>query len=442
MDIALSIVFTFVLIILNGFFACAEMAMINSRKPKLQQMASEGSKKASRALRVSGDTDKLLATIQIAITLIGFGASAVAATTIAAPVQTWFESLGIPWIVAIAAGLAVFVVTLLVAYVTLVLGELVPKRIALANSEKVAMGVSGVLVTFEKLLKPMVWLVSASTEGVAKIFGIKSVGEGTLVSEEEIKYLVDEQDTLLDQEKRMINEIFDLGDTIAREIMIPRVDVIAVEDDMTVRQVVDRMRGTGLSRLPVYHEIIDRIVGIAMLKDLLVSLIEDRDGEAIREYMRPAVFVPETKDILPLLSEMQIEHQQLVIVVDEYGGTSGLVTTEDIIEEIVGEISDEYDPDWKYITEISSDEWVIDGRLPVDDAIELGLPVEEGGDYETVAGWLMDTIDYVPQVGDVFDINGFRFTIQTMRRRRISLMRIVRSEQVDSSVSGGLSSGS
>ncbi len=442
MDTVLSIIFTIVLIIVNGFFACAELAMINFRKPKLQQMASEGSRKAARTLRISEDTDKLLATIQIAITLIGFGASAVAATTIAAPIETWFESLGIPWIVAIAAGLAVFVVTLLVAYVTLVIGELVPKRIALANSEKVAMGVSGVIAACEKLLKPMVWLVSSSTEGVARLFGIRSSGEGAVVSEEEIKYLVDEQDTLLDEEKRMINEIFDLGDTIAREIMIPRVDMIAVEDDMTVRQVVDRMRGTGLSRLPVYHETIDRITGIAMLKDLLVSLIEDRDGEAIREYARPAVFVPETKDILPLLSEMQIERQQLVIVVDEYGGTSGLVTTEDIVEEIVGEISDEYDPDWKYITEISPHEWVVDGRLPVDDAIEMGLPVEEGGDYETVAGWLMDTIDYVPQVGDFFDIKGFRFTIQTMRRRRISLMHIIRSEHEDSDPSEGLSSDS
>jgi putative hemolysin len=425
MDIAFSIIFTFVLVIFNGFFACAELATVNVRKPKLQQLASDGSKKAARTLEVSEDIDRLLATIQIAITLIGFGASAVAATTIAEPLQLWFESWGISWLAAIAPGFSVLVVTVVVAYVTLVLGELVPKRIALANSEKVAMGVSGALSTCEKLFGPMVWLVSVSTNGVARLLGIKST-DGSAVSEEEIKLLVDEQETLLDEEKRMINEIFDLGDTSAREIMVPRVDMIAVEDDMTVRQVVDRMRGTGLSRLPVYHETIDRIVGVAMLKDLLVSLIEDRDDEEISAYMRPAVFVPETKDILPLLSEMQNEHQQLVIVVDEYGGTSGLVTAEDIVEEVVGEIADEYDPDRKYITELSDGEWIIDGRLPVDDAMERGLPVMEGDDYETVAGWLMDTIDYVPQVGDVFEIEGFRFLIQAMRRKRISLMRVTR----------------
>jgi len=433
MDIALSIFFLLVLVLMNGFFSCAEMAMVNSRKTRLQQMADEGSKPAARTLAVGEDIDKLLATIQLAITLIGFGASAVAATNLSDPIATWLKGFGVAWLSAISGGLAVFIVTILVAYVTLVLGELVPKRIALAASERVAMGVSGTLSKVETALKPMVWLVSASTNGVARLLHVKEAESGTAVSEDEIKYLVDEQDTLLDEEKRMINEIFDLGDTVAREIMVPRVDMIVVEDDATVKQVIDRMRGTGRSRIPVYHETVDRIIGIALIKELLVPLMEDKEGDCIVDYVKPVTYVPETKDILPLLNEMQLDHQQLAIVVDEYGGTAGLVTTEDIVEEVVGEINDEYDPDRKYITELDEGEWLIDGRLPVDDAIEMGLPVEDAEDYDTVAGWLMDTIDYVPQVGDEFEINGFMFTVQAMRRRRISLMRISRLSAADAS---------
>lgn len=431
MDVALSLVFLFVLVVLNGYFSCAELAMVSARKPRLQQLADEGSKKASKTLAACEDVDKLLATIQLAITLVGFGASAVAATNLSNPIKYWLEGFDIPWLTAIGGGLAVFIVTILVAYVTLVLGELVPKRIALADSERVAMGVSSSLVGVEKALKPMVWFVSASTALVAKILHIKAAEDGSSVSEDEIKYLIDEQPSLLDEEKRMINEVFDLGDTVAREIMVPRVDMIVVEDDTTVRQVIDRMRGTGRSRIPVYHETVDRIIGVAMLKELLVPIIEDRDGDNIAGYVKPVSFVPETKDILPLLNEMQLDHQQLAIVVDEYGGTAGLVTTEDIVEEVVGEINDEYDPDRKYITSLGDGEWLIDGRFPVDDAIEAGLPVEDAEDYETIAGWLMDTIDYVPQVGDTFDISGFRFNVQAMRRRRISLMRVSRIDVPD-----------
>jgi putative hemolysin len=166
-----------------------------------------------------------------------------------------------------------------------------------------------------------------------------------------------------------------------------------------------------------------------MVKDLLVPLIDDREDEPITDYMRSPVFVPETKDILPLLGELQTSHQQIAIVVDEYGGTAGIVTVEDIVEEIVGDISDEYDPDNKYQTQLSENEWLIDGRLPADDAVELGFPVEEDEDYETIAGWLLDTIDSVPRVGDSFEVEGYVFKVQSMRRNRISLLRVTRLPQ-------------
>ncbi|MDR2956872.1 MAG: hemolysin family protein, partial [Coriobacteriales bacterium] len=327
-------------------------------------------------------------------------------------------------------------ITLIISYFSLVIGELVPKRIALANAEVTAMRVVGSIRLVERITRPVVSFLSASTDVLARMFGIKSADDRQTVSEDEIKYLVTEQDTLLDEEKRMIREIFDLGDTVAREIMTPRVDMMAIEDDATVMNAVNRMRGTGFSRLPVYHETPDRIIGIAMLKDLLAPLADDRSEDLVVGYIREAMIIPETKDILPLLGEMQTSHQQVAIVVDEYGGTAGIISIEDIVEEIVGEISDEYDPDNKYQTQLSENEWLIDGRLPTDDARELGLPVEEGDDYETIAGWLLDTIDSVPQVGDVFEIGSHTFKVQSMRRNRISMLRVTRNPEEDSEVVG------
>jgi len=289
----------------------------------------------------------------------------------------------------------------------------------------------GMIKLVERLTRPVVALLTASTNLIARLFGIKSADDRQNVSEEEIKFLVTEQDTLLDEEKRMIQEIFDLGDTVAREVMTPRVDMISIEDDTTVGSTINRMRGTGFSRLPVYNENPDRIIGIAMLKDLLVPLADDRVDDPITDYMREAMFVPETKDILPLLGEMQTSHQQVAIVVDEYGGTAGIISVEDIVEEIVGEIADEFDPDNKYQTQLSETEWLIDGRLPTDDALELGFPVSEGDSYETIAGWLLDTIDSVPQVGDSFEVEGFTFKVQSMRRSRISLLRVTYNPDSD-----------
>ena len=272
-------------------------------------------------------------------------------------------------------------------------------------------------------------LLSASTGLIAKILRIKSSEDRNEVSEEEIKYIVSEQESLLDEEKRMIHEIFDLGDTIAREIMIPRVDMTMVEDTASVADTLELMRQTGFSRLPVYHEDYDRIVGIAHIKELIGPLTEGKNNLCIAELMKDALFVPDTKDILPLLSEMKSAHQQMVIVLDEYGGTAGIITIEDIVEEIVGEIEDEYDPDNKYLTSLSESEWLIDGRYPIDDAIELGFPIENTDEYETMAGWLLDINDSLPHIGDVFEVDNWRFKVQSMRGRRIALIRVKKLEE-------------
>lgn len=426
--VALSLFVTFLLILANGFFSASEMALVNARHSRLQAAIDEGDEGAARALEVASNSDRLLATIQVFITLLGFFASAVSATTLSEPFSAWASStFGLEQ--SIGRPLATVVITLVVSYVSIVVGELLPKRMALSNPEGMASRLAGPVAACEKLARPLVWLTAASSNGLARLFGIPSAEERQDVSEEEIRYIVADADELLDDEKRMIHEIMELGDANAHDIMTPRADMIFAEDTDTVRQTLDRMRGTGYSRLPVFHEDHDRIVGVVMYKDLVPALLDGREDEAVGDYATEAYFVPETKDIFPMLSEMQTSRQQMAIVVDEYGGTDGLITVEDILEEIVGEIVDETDLENRYVTQLTEGEWLVDGNFPVEDAAELGWPLEESQDYDTLAGWLLDTVDTIPQVGDSFEVDGFRFEVRSMRRRRIQVVRVVQLEQ-------------
>ena len=240
------------------------------------------------------------------------------------------------------------------------------------------------------------------------------------VSEDEIRTMVADTGELEDEEKRMIHEVMDLADATAEEVMTPRVDMMMVGADETVRQAIDRMRGTGYSRLPVYRDDDDDIVGIVRYKDLIDPLLEGKEGELVADYAAEVGFVPESKNLLSLLNEMQTNRQQMVMVVDEYGGTAGLITIEDIVEEIVGEIVDETDFEDAFIKGLDSDSWCVKGSCPCEDAASAGFPVTAGDDYETVAGWLMDEFDCVPQLGDEFQKGDFSFKFRKMRRRRIS----------------------
>ncbi len=426
MEIGISLVVTFVLVLVNGYFSMSEMALVNVRQVLLQKEAEEGDKRAQRALDLAGDSGQLLATIQVAITLVGFFASAAAATNLSEPLASWLSSFGAEWLTFIAPGLAPVLITLAVSYLSIVVGELVPKRMALADAERVSKAVAGPLGVFQKVASPLVALTSASADALSRLLGVKDADERQSVSEDELRFMVADNDELLDDEKRMIHEIIDLGDMTVHEIMQPRVDMILIEDVDTVRQAIDRMRGTGYSRLPVYHEDIDRIVGIVHYKDLVAPLMDGKENEPVAGFAYDAMFVPETKDIFPLLAEMQTNRQQMAIVVDEYGGTDGLITIEDIVEEIVGEIEDETDRENPFIEQESEGVWLVDGRFPVEDAEALGWPVVDSDDYETIAGWLMSMLDSVPQTGDEFEFDGYRFRIQAMRRRRILTVRVER----------------
>lgn len=289
--------------------------------------------------------------------------------------------------------------------------------------------ICAVLIVGAILVTVFITLAAAAPQVLAQKFHLKFFEKEENVSEEEIKDMVADNDELLDDEKRMIHEIIDLGDMSVHEIMTPRVDMILVEDTETVRAAVDRMHGTGYSRLPVYHEDPDNVVGIAYFKDLVGPLLNGQENEEVGSYAYEPLFVPETKDVFPLLSEMQTNRQQMAIVVDEYGGTDGLITVEDIVEEIVGEIIDETDMESRFWVQLDENTWRVDGRLPVKDAMELGFPVEESDDYETIAGWLIDKADEVPAPGDEFKVQEFAFKVEKMRRSRISGIKVVKTQE-------------
>ena len=426
MEIAISIAVTFLLTLANGYFSASELAVVSAKRALLEPEAEEGNAAAKQALELAADSTDFLATIQVAITLVGFAASAFAATSLSEPFAAWMAVLGLG--ITVARPLATILITLAVSYFSIVVGELVPKRIALANPEGVAKSVSPVIRGFMTIVRPLVWLTSASANGLANLMGIKEP-EDAGASEEEIKYLVTDSNELTEEEKSMIHDVIELGDAKAREVMVPRVDMCAVEDTDSLFEVLDVMRETGFSRVPVYRDTIDRIVGIAHIKDLLEPILDNRnETEHIARFMRQASYVPETKNIMPLLSEMRSAHDQMVIVVDEYGGTAGVITIEDIVEEIVGEIEDEFDPDNKYLTQLSDTEWLVDGRFSIDDAIELGWPVEDNEEFETIAGFVLDVADRLPRPGDVIERDGYEFHVQSMRRRRVSMLRVVAPE--------------
>ncbi len=429
MDVAISILVTFLLTLANGFFSASEMAVVNAKRAVLEPEAEDGDKRAKSAIDLSSDSGQFLATIQVAITLVGFASSAFAATSLSDPLAKWLTTLGMP--AGIAGNIAVVAITLIVAYFSTVIGELVPKRIALSDAESVAKTVAGPIRAFMHLAAPLVWLTSTSADGLSKLLGIKSADERQEVSEEEIKYMVTDSEELSDQEKSMIHDVIDLGDTIAREVMIPRVDMTSVEDTSTLNHVLAVMRRTGYSRIPVFHGSVDRVIGIAHIKDIIRPILDEGKGEArVADFVRTATYVPDTKDIIPLLSEMQTSHEQMVIVVDEYGGTAGVLTIEDIVEEIVGEIEDEFDPDNKYLTKLSDREWLVDGRFSLDDAMDLGWPIEDNEEFETIAGYILELADKVPHPGDVFEKDGYTFRVQSMRGRRVSLLRVSAPEPV------------
>jgi len=414
-----------VLIALNGYFAAAEMSLIAARRSSLQASADRGSTRAKAALRLLDEPNRLLSTVSIAITLVGFSAASLAALTFERPLADVLRGLGISWITPLASGIAVFAVTIAITYLSLVFGELAPKRLGLQRAEKVALAVALPVTWISIAATPVVWFLGRSTDLFARVLGVRPGDARHGVTEEEIKLLVREQGTLRDEEKRMISEVFELGDTVAREVMVPRVDAEMIEDTLTAGEALAHFRRTGFSRIPVFHDDPDSVIGVALLKDLLGPISAGRHDDLVVRTMRPPAFVPETKPILDLLQEMRASHNHMVIVVDEHGGTAGIVTIEDIVEEVIGEIADEFDRDYRYINRVGDGVWMVDGRLPVEDAIEkLGLDLPESEEYDTVAGWVLTVLGHIPVVGERVSAGDAELRVQAVRQRRIARLRV------------------
>lgn len=386
-----------ILIGLNAFFAATEIAFISLNDVKIELKAKEGNKKAKKIKKMLDDPSKFLATIQIGITLAGFLSSAFASDTFADILAPKLYSL-IPIInLARWREISIIIITLILSYFTLVFGELVPKRIAMKYSEKLAFFAIGIIRAISIFTLPFVKLLTFSTNIITKIFGITGEEEEN-VSEEEIKMMVDvgeEKGTIEAGEKEMINNIFEFNDRIISEIMIPRTQVYALDMELTINEAIDMLNeDTRYSRIPIYDENIDNIKGIVYVKDMLLT--QKNRNTKLKNIAREATYVLESIYVDDVFRELKKNKKQIAVVVDEYGGTAGIVTMEDILEEIVGEIYDEYDIEEIKFKQIDSNTFLLDGETPIYEVEKLlGVDLPEG-DYDTISGYLLFELNRIP----------------------------------------------
>ncbi|EGY76341.1 hemolysin family protein [Peptoniphilus indolicus] len=409
-----SIILQFLLIAfltwVNAFFASAEMAMVSANRNKIQTLVDEGNKKAIILKKILSDQTRFLSTIQVGITFANFFSSASAATTISRVFATQLNSLGIPY----AQTIALVLITLLLSYITLVCGELVPKRIALTNADEVALKSATVIGIVSKFAYPFVKLLSFSTTLILKILGKYSEDVEEKISEEELKAYIkvsQEQGVINSAGEEMIVNIMEFDDTMAYEIMTPRTSIFMVDYDEFNEDTVVEILKMGYSRVPVFKDNRDNIIGTVYIKDLFIDYSKTNYKSVnIDNVMKEPYFVPETKKVDSLLKELQLSKKYVAILIDEYGGFSGMVTMEDLVEEIVGEIEDEYDKDEPKIEKIADDRYLIDGYVEIDVINEkLGTKLYSEN-HETISGLMIELLGYIPQE----DETGFTVVYEDM----------------------------
>lgn len=409
------------LVLLNAFFAAAEIAVLSSRPIRIRQLAEQGNRSAMALVRLTADRGRFLATIQVGITLAGFLASASAAVGIAADLTVGLTALGVA--PAAARSLAVLFITLLVSYVTLVLGELVPKRMALQAPETMALVTARPVLLLSRLAGPFALFLTWSTNLVVRLLGGQVEAREQPLSEEELRFYVEEHQDLEAEEKKMIAGVFDFGDRLVRHIMVPRPQMECIQEDTPLRAALAQMRQHGYWRYPVYREDYDEIVGIITVKRLLFRMSENGPDTPVSAVMAPAQFVPEAKRALELLKEMLAADDQMAIVVDEYGGVAGLVTLEDLLEEIVGDVGEDEVPEGEAATPA---EVVLDATETVAEAAErLRIRLPEGPHYETLAGYILHVLGAIPKEGASLDVEGWRLVVEKMDGHRIDRVRAV-----------------
>ena len=417
-----------VLTLINAFFAATEMAVVSVNKVKIRNLAEEGNKKAKTLEKLISEQTAFLSTIQVAITLAGFFSSASAATGMSDELGRFLEGFGVPW----GTEIAIVIITLILSYFTLVLGELVPKRIALQKSEAVALFAARPVAVCKVVAKPFVKLLSVSTNLVLRLFGMKGENLDEKVSEEEIRSLVEEGEetgVIREAERDMIDGVFEFNDIIAEEVMTPRTDVYMINIEKPLAEYVDEMVNERYSRIPVYEEDVDNIIGILYIKDFMREAYKvGFDKVDVRKILRPAYFVPERKSINELFEELQASKRHMAILIDEYGGFSGIVTIEDLVEEVMGNIEDEFDIDDPDIRKVDASTYLVKGTVTIEelnDELDTALD-EDSEDYDTVGGLVINLLGHIPPDGytGTTEYENLTIKVESVHDKRIERVKI------------------
>jgi magnesium and cobalt exporter, CNNM family len=419
------------LTLLEGFFVAGEIALVSIRRSRVEQLVDEGRPGARRVRRLLDEPGRFLAVSQLGLTVIGFFASAYAAVSLTAHLADGLRNLGMDS--GTADGLALIIVTVILALFTIVFAELVPKTLALAYAERFAIALSLPIEFLARALSPLIRVLTGITSAIAGLFGARATEEAQITAEE-LRLIVErggEQGVLEAEEEQMINAVIELGDRRVHEVMIPRIDIAAMPVTATFDEAIATFVEEGHSRVPVYEETVDEIVGILYAKDLLPFLREAAGPRPeLRTLLRAPVYIPESMTIDDLLHEFQRRKVHIAIVLDEYGGTAGLVTIEDLLEEIVGEIQDEYDTEEPMVVRLSDDEARVDGRASVDELSELfdtNIEFEDEDEYDTVGGLIYHRIGGIPSPGDRIELDGLTLTVESTDGRRVGKVLVVRT---------------
>jgi len=413
------------LIALGGIFAAAEIALISLRESQVKQISVKG-KRGARVFKLSKNPNRFLAAVQVGITLCGFLSAAFGAEQLGKYVIPELEGVGISS--QYSEIISIVAITLVIAYISLVFGELVPKRLALYKSESIALATASTLDIVATIFRPIIWLLSHSTDLILKIFGINSKMQQNQISEVELMELVSGHADLTKEEREIVEEVFNASDRLIHEIMVPRTEVDFLDASLSISQARKMAVELAHSRYPVVRGSSDEVIGFLHVRDLLNPKLDDAQI-TIMELMRNILFLPGTKGVLPALTEMQTKRQHIAIVLDEYGGTDGIVTLENLVECLIGEIHDEYDPHEADKTfEKRTGDIELDGLISLEELQEVsGISLPEGP-YETLSGFAMHYLGRIAQANDVIKINGARFTIISMNGKRVGQILLARDD--------------
>lgn len=420
----LDIAVVLALILLAALFVAAEIALISLRESQVRQMATQG-KRGLRVSHLAANPNRFLAAAQVGVTVCGFLSAALGAERIGKYVEPWLQGMGLSrgW----SNSISLIGLTLIIAYISLVFGELVPKRLALARTEAIALTAAPIIDVLAMIFRPVIWLLSHSTNVIVRLFGLDPEEQREQMSEEELLDLVTGHAALTDEERDIVEEVFNASDRQVHEVMVPRTEVDFLDGSLTVGRAIALAVDRAHSRYPVVKGSSDEVIGFIHVRDLLDKSLAS-NSEKIQELVRKIMFLPGTKGVLPALTEMRNQRQHLAIVLDEYGGTDGIVTMEDLVECLIGDIRDEYDsPETEISHEIRTGDFEVDGLISIEDLVdETGIEIPEGP-YETLSGFVMHLLGRLPNTHDVVTIDGARITVLSMEGKRAGSLLISRT---------------